>query len=174
MSVTSKVKQATEAVARVLAPDEKGENDIDILDTLEKEHDELKILLADLQDEEGASERLALVRKIKLLLLPHMEAEEKVVYRAVIALKNGDAQVDGLGGCLEHEWVSKTLERLDGIADPASAEHKATAKVLMDLVEHHILEEESHIWSDLEENFSESDRAWMNLEFRMAKKQVHV
>src|SRR5271156_4716828 len=82
MSVTSKVKQATEAVARVLAPDEKGENDIDILDTLEKEHDELKILLADLQDEEGASERLALVRKIKLLLLPHMEAEEKVVYRA--------------------------------------------------------------------------------------------
>jgi hemerythrin-like domain-containing protein len=174
MSVTSKVRKATEAVARVFVPDEKDENDIDILDTLEKEHDAVKLLLADLQDADAATERLALVRKIKLLLVPHMEAEEKVVYEAVIALEDADAQIDGHEGRLEHEWASKTLERLEGMADATSAEHKAAAKVLMDLVEHHILEEESNIWSDLEENFSEEDRVRMNLEFQMAKKQVRV
>ena len=174
MSVTSKVRKATEAVARVLVPDERGENDIDILDTLENEHDAVKMHLSDLQDADDATERKALVRKIKALLVPHMEAEEKVVYDAVIALKDGDARVDGHEGCLEHELASKTLERLDGIADATSAEHKAAAKVLMDLMEHHILEEESNIWSDLEEHFSEDERVRMNLEFQMAKKQVRV
>jgi Hemerythrin HHE cation binding domain len=174
MSVTSKVRKATETVAKAFVPDEKGAGDIDILATLEKEHDAMKMLLFDLQAADAAVDRLALVRKIKLLLVPHMEAEEKVVYGAVIALKDADAQIDGHAGSLEHEWASKTLERLDGISDAASAEHKAAAKVLMDLVEHHILEEESNIWSDLEEHFSEDDRARMNLEFQMAKKQVHV
>jgi hypothetical protein len=174
MSVTSRVKKATEAVARVFVPDEKDENDIDILDTLEKEHDAVKLLLSDLQDADAAAERLALVRKIKLLLVPHLEAEDKVVYSAIIALEDADAPIDGHEGRLEHEWASKTLERLESIADAASAEHKATGKVLMDLMEHHILEEESNIWSDLEEHFSEDDRARMNLEFQMAKKQVRV
>jgi hemerythrin superfamily protein len=174
MSVTAKVKRATEAVARVLAPEEIDKNDLDIRDALEKEHDEVRVLLSDLQDTEGAAERKALVRRIKFLLVPHTEAEEKVVYDAILALKDQDAQIDGHEGYLEHEWTAKTLERLDGIADTTSAEHKATAKVLMDLVEHHILEEESNVWSDLEEFFSEDDRMRMHVEYQTAKSLVRV
>lgn len=39
-----------------------------------------------------------LVQKIEVALIPHAKAEEKVVYDAVIALRDKDAQVDGHEG----------------------------------------------------------------------------
>ena len=57
---------------------------------------------------------------------------------------------------------------------PGSAEHKATAKVLKELVEHHIKEEESNVWDDVKENFSNEDRSRMNVAFERAKAQVKV
>ena len=47
---------------------------------------------------------------------------EKVVYDAVIALRDKDAQMDGHEGYCR-EWASKTLQRLEGIANAASPEH---------------------------------------------------
>ena len=82
----------------------------DILDTLKKEHDEVKDLLENLSDAETAAQRRSLVQKIKAALVPHTKAEEKVVYDAVIALRDKDAQMDGHEGYLEHEWAAKTLQ----------------------------------------------------------------
>jgi hemerythrin superfamily protein len=175
MSVQSQVRKATKAVTNALsqrAPSEAG--DMDILDKLKKEHDEVKSLLADLQNATTASERKTLVGKIKQALVPHTKAEEKVVYDAVLALKNKDAQVDGHEGYLEHEWASKTLDRLGKITNAASPEHKATAKVLKELVEHHIKEEESNVWDDVRENFSDEQRVRMNTAFEAAKKKVRI
>ena len=102
------------------------------------------------------------MRKIASELVPHSVAEEKVVYNMVIALPDRAAQVDGYEGTLEHEWASKTLERLAAIEDASSAEHKATAKVLRELVEHHIREEEENIWRDVRKHCSHEDRARMD------------
>ena len=66
-----------------------------------------------------------------------------MVYDAVIALRDKDAQVDGHEGYVEHGLAARTLAKLDAISDARSAEHKATAKVLKELVEHHIKEEEA-------------------------------
>ncbi|HUL17837.1 MAG TPA: hemerythrin domain-containing protein [Steroidobacteraceae bacterium] len=143
----------------------------DILDTLKREHEEVKSLLADLQDAGPAGERRQLVRNIKAALVPHTKAEEKVVYDAVIATSEDEAQADGYEGYLEHEWAAKTLERLEA-ADPDSAEHKAAAKVLKDLVEHHIEEEEENIWRDVREHFDEEERVRMNAQFEAAKQQL--
>jgi hypothetical protein len=174
MSVVSKVKKATEAVTGMFSSEEFEADAADILDMLEKEHDEMRALLADLQDTEGEADRKSLVQKIKLALIPHMKAEEKVVYGAVIALNEELAQTDGHEGHLEHEWTLKTLERLGGIADANSPEHRAASKVLMDLVEHHIQEEESNIWTDVADHFSDEDRARMGHEFQAAKKLIHI
>ena len=56
----------------------------------------------------------------------------------------------------------------------ASAEHLAVAKVLKELVEHHIKEEESNVWSDVKENFSEEDRKQMNVHFIAAKARIKI
>jgi len=173
MGIRTEVRKATKSVKKALAPDEAMEEQ-DILDTLKAEHDEVKELLSQLQDAEGAAERKSLVEQIKEALIPHTKAEEKVVYDAVIALKDKDAQADGHEGYLEHEWASKTLERLGKITPATSPEHKAAAKVLKELVEHHIREEENNVWSDVEENFSDEERLEMNRDFEAAKKKVKV
>lgn len=174
MDVKGQLKRATAGIADALSTDAETAAGSDILRTLKKEHDEVKSLLADLEKCETAAQRKALVQKIKHALIPHTKAEEKVVYDAVIALRDKDAQVDGYEGYLEHEWAGKTLARLDGIADATSSEHMATAKVLKELVEHHIKEEESNVWSDVKKHFSDEDRIRMNGAFERAKSQVKV
>jgi hemerythrin superfamily protein len=174
MSVKSTVKEATSAVKKALRPGDDADLQTDILATLKKEHDEVKELLSKLQKSESASERKNLVQQIKAALVPHTKAEEKVVYDAVIALRDKDARIDGHEGYLEHEWASKTLVRLESIENATSPEHHATGKVLKDLVEHHIEEEESAVWRDVKENFSPDQRQQMNRAFEAAKAKVRI
>ena len=97
-----------------------------------------------------------------------------MVYDAVLGLRDKGAQMDGHEGYLEHEWAAKTLQRLESITNAASPEHKAAGKVLKELVEHHIKEEESGVWSNVKQNFSEHDRRQMNVAFEAAKRRVKV
>jgi hemerythrin-like domain-containing protein len=75
---------------------------------------------------------------------------------------------------LEHEWAARTLQRLEAINNAASLEHKAAGKVLKELVEHHIEEEERNVWKDVKEHFSDEDRQKMNVTFLAAKRRVKV
>jgi iron-sulfur cluster repair protein YtfE (RIC family) len=174
MRVKTAVKQAARAIGNTLSSSDTDMEATDILDTLKKEHDEVKDLLKKLGDAETSAQRRSLVQKIKMALVPHTKAEEKVVYDAVIALRDKDAQMDGYEGYLEHEWAAKTLQRLESISNAASPEHKAAGKVLKELVEHHIEEEESNVWADVKENFSDEDRQEMNVAFFAAKRRVKV
>jgi hemerythrin-like domain-containing protein len=172
MRVKSVMQQATRAISSAFAPGDSEVESSDILDTLKREHDEVKDLLESLSDADKSVQRRALVQKIKSALVPHTKAEEKVVYDAVIALRDKEAQKDGHEGYLEHEWAAKTLQRLESIANAASPEHKAAAKVLKELVEHHIDEEERNVWKDVKEHFSKEDRKTMNAAFLAAKRRV--
>jgi hemerythrin superfamily protein len=174
MSVRSEVRKATKAVSKALTPEPAAVEDTDILETLKKEHDEVKDLLEELQEADSGERRSRLVQRIKQALVPHTKAEEKVVYDRVIALRDKDAQTDGHEGYVEHDLASKTLQRLEAMGASASAEHVAIAKVLKELVEHHIKEEESNVWSDVKENFSDEDRKHMNVQFTAAKARIKV
>jgi iron-sulfur cluster repair protein YtfE (RIC family) len=174
MRVKTVVKQAARAISNTFSSDGPDVDSTDILDTLKKEHDEVKDLLEKLSGSETAAQRRSLVQKIKEALVPHTKAEEKVVYDAVIALRDKDAQMDGYEGYLEHEWAGKTLQRLESITNAASPEHKAAGKVLKELVEHHIDEEERNVWKDVKEHFSDDDRRTMNVQFAAAKSRVKV
>jgi hemerythrin superfamily protein len=174
MRVKTVVKQAARAIATTFPSSDTDVESTDILDTLKKEHDEVKDLLENLSDAETPAQRRNLVQKIKTALVPHTKAEEKVVYDAVIALRDKDAQMNGHEGYLEHEWAAKTLQRLEAITNAASPEHKAAGKVLKELVEHHIEEEERNIWADVKEHFSDEDRTKMNFTFVAAKRRVKV
>lgn len=83
-------------------------------------------------------------------------------------------QIDGHEGYIEHELASKTLQKLAGIANATSPEHKAAAKVLKELVEHPIEEEESSVWDDAKDNFSADQRKRMNVAYLAAKARVKV
>jgi hemerythrin-like domain-containing protein len=174
MRVKTVVKQAAHAIGNTFSSSDSDVESTDILDTLKKEHDEVKDLLEKLSDADTSAQRRNLVKMIKAALVPHTKAEEKVVYDAVIALRDKDAQMDGHEGYLEHEWAAKTLQRLEAIINAASPEHKAAGKVLKELVEHHIEEEERSVWADVKKHFSNDDRKKMNSKFFAAKSRVKI
>ncbi len=76
MSVTSVMQEAGKVVKKAVgvAPDESTR---DLLDTLKAEHDEVKALLNDLEDAETGPQRKALVRKIKVALIPMLRQRKK-------------------------------------------------------------------------------------------------
>jgi len=173
MSRKQQMQDATQSVGSKAS--EQRSAGREILETLKQEHEAVKKLLTTLEREEDPTQRKELVRNIAAALVPHTVAEEKVVYQAVIEMGDDkDAQRDGYEGKLEHEWASQTLQRLQGIGDATSAEHKAAAKVLKELVEHHVKEEESNIWRDIRKHCSNEDRERMNAEFLAEKSKTKV
>ncbi|HXC55076.1 MAG TPA: hemerythrin domain-containing protein [Rhizomicrobium sp.] len=172
----TKIKTSGQKLERALAPKSgtSRPDDMDILDKLKKEHEEASELLKKLVDSDRAVERKALLRKLKAALVPHLRAEEKVVYDAILALKDKDIKIDGEEGYLEHALGDKVLGNLGKIQNAMSPEFSAAAKVLKELVEHHVEEEERNVWSDVRKNFSAEDRIVMNRKFEAAKKKVKV
>jgi hemerythrin superfamily protein len=148
--------------------------DADILDTLKQEHRDVAEMLEKLVESNSAAERKNLLASIKAALVPHLRAEEKVLYDAVLALRGKEQKIHGEEGYIEHALGDKTLLQLGKMKDAMSPEFSAAAKVLKELVEHHVDEEEKNIWADVEGNFTDEDRIAMNRKFLAAKKRVRV
>jgi hemerythrin superfamily protein len=174
MSLKTRARTVTELVAEAISSVDPSGLSEDVLKTLKEEHNEVKALLADLSEATGAASRKDLVKRIRKALLPHTQAEQKVVYDAVLALRDRDAKVDGYEGYLEHELAASALKRLGSISRTTSPEHYATAKVLQELVTHHIREEESALWGDVKEHFSLQQRQRMNEAYLAAKRRVRL
>ncbi|HWA91882.1 MAG TPA: hemerythrin domain-containing protein [Rhizomicrobium sp.] len=168
MDLIETVKKAGDALVGAAS------SEPDILAALKRDHDEVDEMLKSLVDSDDGEERKDLVRRIKLALVPHVKAEQKVVYDAVLALKDEEAKRDGEEGYIEHKLATDTLSLLAKIGDANSAEFSAAAKVLKELIEHHVEEEERHIWSDVRDNFTPDQRAEMNRAFQKAKKRVRI
>jgi hemerythrin superfamily protein len=174
MSLIETIKSAGAAIKGTASRKNAADQDMDVLDKLHQEHQVVKELVGKLVESERATERKALTRKIKAALVPHSRAEEAVVYDAVIALKKKKPGQDGAEGYFEHELADRMLGKLSKMQNAKSPGFSAAAKVLKELLEHHIDEEEHNIWSDVRANFSTEDRLAMNRKFEAAKKKVRV
>ncbi len=106
--------------------------------------------------------------------MPHARAEEKILYEAIIAVRKKGVQKDGEEGYLEHGLVDNIIATLGKISRPMSPEFGAAAKVLKELIEHHVQEEENAVWSDAKKNFSTEQRQAMNVSYLKAKKAVRI
>ena len=171
MELKRTLENAGKAFIEKIGP---GTGEQDILDTLKKEHEEVDAMLKQMVESKSAAEKKSLLRKIKLALVPHTQAEQVAVYDPIIALKDKEAKQDGEEGYLEHALASATLMQLEKITDASSPSFDAAAKVLKELVEHHVKEEERDVWALVRENFSMEQRAKMNRDFEAAKKTVQV
>jgi hemerythrin-like domain-containing protein len=171
MAIMDHLSNAGEKIGKALS--RHADEPIDILDKLKEEHEEVDALLKQLVAEENGTKRKSLVKKIKAALVPHVRAEQKVVYDAVIALRNKEAKIDGNEGYLEHQLAEKVLKMLEKVG-ASTPEFAAAAKVLKELVEHHVEEEERNIWRDVRNNFSDEERQAMCSQFLAAKKKARL
>ena len=81
MTLAATLKKTRNTLEKALIGEAGGEKDI--LDQLKEEHEEVAELLERLVKSQRAGERKSLLAKIKAALVPHLRAEEKVVYDAV-------------------------------------------------------------------------------------------
>ncbi len=169
MSVTTTLQNVTSRLGTMISG---SSAEPEILDTLKQEHEEVGELLKQLVDSETGATRKKLVGKIKAALLPHTQAEQTVLYDALIAIRDKKIQRDGEEGYVEHELAAATLAKLEAIPDPMSPKFGAAAKVLKELVEHHVQEEERNVWADAKEKFSADERVALNRKYLAAKKLI--
>lgn len=172
MDVVSSLKKKASEIEKSVEAMIEGQPDI--LDTLKKEHEEVKSLLGKLVKAEDSATRKKLLKQIKLALVPHARAEEKVVYDRIIGESEKKAKVDGEEGYAEHDLADITLLKLAKITNASSPEFSAQAKVLKELLEHHIDEEERNVWKDIREHCDAEERAAMERKFQTLKKKVKV
>lgn len=174
MELMDTMKKTGRAVEKALSLAPEKDGDVDILDKLEQEHKEVKSLFSQLVESESAPQRKTLLKKIKAALVPHSRAEEKVVYNAIISQKEKRSKIDGKEGYIEHGLADKMLAMLSKITNATSPEFSAAAKVLKELIEHHISEEERDVWKDVRKYYDSDARIVMNRKFEAEKKKVRV
>jgi hemerythrin superfamily protein len=130
-----------------------------LLDEIRNDHDMFKKLVDQLIKADPG-QRSPLFTQLKAGLLPHMKAEEAVVYPALEQQpKTLEAAVMGEE---EHVAASAVFQDLDKM-DKSSPRFVPTMKVLKELLEHHIKEEESKVFSGVKEVFKANSTEALDL-----------
>lgn len=120
---------------------------MEITELLSKDHDEVEQLFADFEATDSDEEREEIAKKVIRELSVHAAVEEQFVYPLVRAeLNDGNDQVDEAIG--EHADVKQLLSDLES-QDPSSAEYRSTMTSVMQLVRHHVEEEEGEMFAQL-------------------------
>jgi len=130
---------------------------MDIFEVLTTDHDKVKKILEQLQQtsNRATGRRERLVQNLGVNLLPHMYAEEQYFYQ--ILLDETSEQEDVYSALEEHRAAKMVLSDLTDAAtdDPR---WMARLKVLKELIEHHVEEEESQIF-DIARKVIDEDRS---------------
>ena len=124
---------------------------------LKADHVTIKRLTRQLSEtgDRAVKERERLVSEIERVVKTHSQIEEEVFYPA---FKNAAAKSDAedmfYESMEEHHLVDIELPSLKA-ANPKSPEFKAKAKVLKELLEHHIKDEETEMFAQARQLFGE-------------------
>jgi hemerythrin-like domain-containing protein len=141
-----------------------------ILQDLHNDHSEVASLMDRI--EETAAERGALFEEMKTKLLAHAHAEQEVLYRRLEASQSEASRSFAHEGTNEHQIVEKQLQKLSGESDKTSERWTAELKVLRELVEHHVEEEESTGFSCARNDFGKDELEKMAGQFQTRKAQL--
>ena len=143
----------------------------DVRALLEKDHDEVKDLLDQIFAADQSRRRMSLLMQLKTALTAHSRAEEAVVYDRMLKAKSPESHELADEGYVEHRIVDHLLAELAS-SDSGSTRWLATAKVLKELVHHHIEEEQTDIFAELGEHFDADQLTAMGTGFLRAKAAI--
>jgi hemerythrin-like domain-containing protein len=122
---------------------------------LKADHVVLKRLLRELNEASAVKQRERLVNELERAIKTHAQIEEEVFYPAFKARTEKTGDVDMFyEAAEEHHVVDMVLPALKA-ANPKSHEFEAKAKVLKDLIEHHVKEEETEMFAAARKVFEE-------------------
>jgi iron-sulfur cluster repair protein YtfE (RIC family) len=143
-----------------------------ILQDLHNDHSEVDALLGKIQDCDNAGERMRIFAEMKEKLLPHLQAEQEVLYQRLQSGKSEESRRFGYEGASEHQAAEQQVQKMSALGDPMSDRWQGELKVLIDLVEHHVEEEESTGFSCARDEFEKEQLEAMRAEFQTRKAQL--
>lgn len=128
---------------------------MDVLKLLKEDHKKVKALFGEVESlgDRASVQRKKLFAKIDGELTAHVRVEETIFYPAFRSRAgNGEAKDEVLEAYEEHGIVKNLIRELEDL-DPKDDTYKPKLTVLMELVEHHVKEEESTMFKMARELF---------------------
>jgi hemerythrin-like domain-containing protein len=144
---------------------EKIRDDASIYDILKLEHKDVKKLLKEILDKEEFDEQV--YSQIKNALSLHMAGEEKLLYPRLENIP--DTRSITLESYEEHDLGKKVINDIDNSKDDDVK--LANVKVLNEVIDHHVKEEESELFKKAKRVLSEEDGKEIARQFMDEKMQ---
>ena len=139
-----------------------------VIDILKQEHEVVLSQLSELAST-GTSSREQKYRTMKENLIPHMIGEEQAVYPK---LMDSGMKEMALESIEEHNAVKTLLSQLDSASTSDEDVWVAKITVIQENVQHHISEEEDHIFPEMQQKMSSSDLSNLGSNYEEAKKSA--
>jgi len=143
-----------------------------ILQDLHNDHVEIASLINRIEKSDDRAEREALFEEMKTKLLGHAHAEQEVLYRRLEGSQSEASRGFALEGSNEHQIVENQLEKMSADRDRMSETWMAELKVLRELIEHHVKEEETTGFSCARDDFAKDELEAMAQQFQIRKAQL--
>lgn len=143
-----------------------------ILQDLHNDHNEVAALLERISGSERGAERTTLFKEMSSKLLAHAKAEQEVLYSRMQNSPNDESRRFALEGTSEHGLIEQQVQKLSAMGDPTSDSWAAEVKVLEDLIEHHVDEEESTGFGRARNDFDKAELEAMGQEFQRRKQAL--
>jgi hemerythrin-like domain-containing protein len=142
-----------------------------ILQDLHNDHNEVAALMERISDSENDADRGALFKEMSTKLLAHAKAEQEVLYSRMENSPNEESRRFALEGTSEHGLIEQQVQKLSGMSDPVSDSWIAELKVLEDLIDHHVDEEEDTGFGCARDDFKTEELEAMRDEFQRRKQR---
>lgn len=155
--MAAKKKSVTKLKRRPKA--KKSENDI--VELILKDHKPLKKLIKILKSEKGIEEKRPAFEEFAPLLIAHAKPEEESLY---VRMKDVEKLREvAFEGDTEHEIADRLVEEIKALKDEDV--WMAKVKVLAEVVEHHIEEEEGEMLPDVKKEMGLEQREKIGQEY---------
>jgi hemerythrin-like domain-containing protein len=143
-----------------------------ILQDLHDDHQEVAQMIDEIIETEDAQQRTALFKAMMTKLAAHLQAEESVLYRKMEKSQDGEVRSFAFEGGNEHEIAEQQMQQMSRARNKASEQWTAQAKVLRELVSHHVEEEESTGFSCARKEFGREQLEKMADQFQRQKEKL--
>ncbi|HUR24522.1 MAG TPA: FAD-dependent oxidoreductase [Candidatus Thermoplasmatota archaeon] len=154
----------------------KGRGQPDAIAMLKEDHRTVKGLLKRLDEADDGDERADLFEQVEQELLVHARLEEELFYpkfKQAIGDDDEDAKMY-FEAHEEHEIAERVAAEIRAHDDPDADDYAAKCKVLKDLIEHHIEEEEGEMFPSARKAIGREELLMLAEDMRQRKQEMHA
>lgn len=145
------------------------------IDMLVADHERVKAILEQLSDstERGVKKRTDLLAKLEMEITLHTQLEEEILYPAFKAAGSKEQDVMYYEAKEEHRTVDSLVLPDLKATDPGTVEFSGRVKVVKELLEHHIEEEESEMFPQAQKLLGDEKLEELGAQMEAMKKAAH-